>query len=167
MNLNDIIEEIYDSRGGQYPAYSTPPRKDFAPLSNKGGYANPYQQNAVYDVLTEPSPEAPLSMPWPLQTVSTDIADSFVYLMSGMSKIVQCLKQNPTLDKNAKKELVEIYKNSKQALMLLKDIGSSLHKMNLAGPQPAQNPIGKVADQVIDPKSLPNPSPTIAIKLPS
>ena len=166
MNLNQVIEEIYNSGGKSFPAYSEPPRKDFAPTSSRGGYHSPYQQNAIYDTITEPQPDAPLSMPWPLQTVDTDIADSFVYLMAGMSKIVQCLKQNPSLDKNAKKELVEIYKKSKQALSLLKDVGMDISKLNIANPQPPQNPIPRTSDQVIDPKSLPNPSATIAIKLP-
>jgi hypothetical protein len=166
MNLNQIIEEVYSSGSGNFPAYSSPPRKDFAPMSGRGGFHNAYQQNAVYDVLTEPQPESPLSMPWPLQTVGTDIADSFVYLMAGMSKIVQCLKENPSLDKESKKELVEIYKKSKQALSLLKDVGVDITKLNMSDKQPPQNPIPRTPDQRIDPKSLPNPSPMIAIKLP-
>ena len=32
MDLDKIIEEIYDGGGGNYPAYSDPPRKDFAPM---------------------------------------------------------------------------------------------------------------------------------------
>ena len=31
-------------------------------------------------------------MPWPLQTVTQDIADSFIYLLSASNKIENCLK---------------------------------------------------------------------------
>ena len=166
MDLNKIIEEIYNGGGGNYPAYSEPPRKDFAPMSNKSGYTNPYQSNAVYGNLTEPPPDAPASLPWPLQTVTTDFADSFVFLMAGINKMVQCIKQNPTLPKDSKKDLIELYKKSNQALKILKDVGLSINKLNMADQQPAQNPIPNTPDQRINPNSIPNINTTIAIKLP-
>lgn len=166
MDLNRIIEEIYDTGGGQYPAYSQPPRKDFAPMSNRSGYTNPYQSGGAFNQPVTPEPDSPESLPWPLQTLSTDIADSFVFLMAGMSKMIQCIKQNPTLDKESKEELLEIYKKSKLTLNALKDIGLSVSKLNMAAPQPSQNPIPNTPDQRINPDTIPNPSPTIAIKLP-
>jgi hypothetical protein len=166
MDFDQIIEEIYDSGGGSYSASSEAPRKDFAPMSSKAGYNNPYQRDGVYGNLTEPPPDAPESMPWPLQTVTTDVADSFVYLMTAMNKMSQCVKQNPSLTKEAKKELLELYKKSKQALGLLRDVGLSINKLNIAGAQPSQNPIPNTPDQRINPGSIPNINTTIAIKIP-
>jgi len=168
MNLNQIIEEIYDTGYGKtYPAYSSPPRKDFGPGSNSSGYSNPYQRDSVYGNLGDPNmPDGMPSMPWPLQTLSVDIADSFVYLASGMSKIYQCLKQNPTLDKKSKEQLLELYKQSKAALQIIKDVGMSIEKLNMSKPQPPQNPLELVGQQRPDSSSLPNINPTIAIKLP-
>lgn len=166
MNLDKIIEEIYDSGGGYYPAYSEPPRKDFAPMSNRGGYENPYQQGGVSEQPREQTPDRAPSLPWPLQTLGDDIADSFVFLAAGMSKMVQATKINPTLDKKSKEDLLELYKKSKMALNILKDIGLAINKLDLSKPQPIQNPVPMNPDQAIDPKTLPNPNPTIAIKLP-
>jgi hypothetical protein len=166
MNLNKIIEEVYNSGGGNYPAYSEPPRKDFAPMSNKSGYENPYQRGGASQQPTEEAPERAPSMPWPLQTLNDDISDSFVFLTAGMTKMIQTVKLNPALDKNAKAELLDLYKKSKVALNLLKEIGLSVGKLNMAKPQPVMNPVPINPDQAIDPRSLPNPNPTIAIKLP-
>jgi hypothetical protein len=168
MNLNEIIEEIYDTGyGKQYPAYSAPPRKDFGPNSNASGYSNPYQRDGVYGNLGDPSmPDGMPCLPWPLQTLSVDVADSFVFLASGMSKIYQCLKQNPSIDKKSKEELLEIYKQSKSALKIIKDIGMSIEKLNMSKPQPPQNPIDVAGQKRAESDSIPNINPTIAIKLP-
>ena len=139
MDLHRIIEEVWNSGGGNYPAYSEAPRKDFAPGSNKPGYAAPYQSNSTYGT-NEPPPDAPSSLPWPLQTV--------------------------TIDKDAKEELVEIYKKSRNALNVLKEVGLSINRLNMAYPQPSQNPIPNTPDQRINPGAVPNINQTIAIKLP-
>lgn len=167
MDLNKIVEEIYNGGGGNYPAYSSPPRKDFAPMSGSktGGYDFPYQSGGSAGNLTEPAPDGPVSWPWPLQTVTTDFADSFVLLMTGINKMSQCIKQNPTLQKTAKQDLIELFKKSKQALNIIKEVGLSLEKLNLAGPQPTQNPIPNTPDQRVDPLSVPNINTTIAIKV--
>lgn len=167
MDLKEIIEEIYNGGGGSYPAHSEPPRKDFAPMSTRGGYNNPYQSGGSFGNLTEPPPDAPASLPWPLQTITTDYADSFVYLMAGMSKMIQCIKQNPTLSKESKVELVEMYKKSKHALKLIKDVGLQINKLNIANQQPSQNPIPNTPDQRINPNTIPSINTTIAIKLPA
>jgi hypothetical protein len=167
MEFNKIVEEIYNSGyGGQYPAYSEPPRKDFAPMSNKSGYDNPYRRDGAYGNLPEPQKEGTPSMPWPLQTLSGDISDSFVYLMSGMSKLIQCIKQNPVLDKDQKKEMIEIYKKAKVALSILKKIGISVDKFNMAKPQPVQDPTVPSHNMARDTDPLSNMRTTIAIKLP-
>lgn len=166
MNLEKIIEEVYNSGGGYYPANSEAPRKDFAPMSNRGGYENPYQQGGATNLPQEETPDRAPSLPWPLQTLGDDIADSFVFLAAGMTKISQATKTNPTIDKASKNELLEMYKKSKMALTILKDIGLSIGKLNLAKPQPAMNPVPINPDLLVDPKTLPNSSPTIAIKLP-
>jgi hypothetical protein len=166
MNLNQIIEEIYDSGGGNYPAYSEPPRKDFAPMSNRGGYENPYQRGGAHQQPTDQTLQGQPSMPWPLQTLNDDITDSFVFLTAAMTKMIQAVKGNPTLDKKMKEELLVLYKKSKVALNLLKEIGLSATDLNMARPQPVQNPVPINPDQAIDPKTLPNPNPMIAIKLP-
>jgi hypothetical protein len=166
MDLEEIIEEIYNGGGGSYGAYSEPPRKDFAPMSNSGGYNNAVQRGGTAGDLTEPPPDAPVSWPWPLQTVTTDFADSFVYLMTGINKMTQCIKKNPSLSKEAKRELIELYKRSNQALKIIKQVGVSLHKLNIGGEQPSQNPIPNTPDQRVNPNSVPSINTTVAIKLP-
>lgn len=167
MDIDKIIEEVYDSGGGYYPASSESPRKDFAPASNRSGYDNPYQSGGNYGAPVEPPPDAPASMPWPLQTITVDLADSFVYLMTAVSKMVQCSKQNPTLSKEAKHNLIEMYKKSKQALALIKDVGLSINKLNLADQQPSQNPVPNTPDQRVNSNSIPNVTgKVVAIKLP-
>jgi hypothetical protein len=165
MDLNKIIEEIYDSGGGNYPAYSSPPRKDFAPISMKNGYDYPYQQNTTAGELGEPPPDAPIAFPWPLQTITDDLSDGFVFVMTATNKIRQCVAHNPSISKEQKLELIELYKKCKAALDLLKDIGTTIHASNIAGPQPSQNPVPTVRAPM--PESLPDSGTTVMIKLPS
>jgi len=58
MNLEKIIEEVYDRGPAQYPAYNAPPRKDFAPIPTKDGYNYQNQRNFPTDNLTTPPPDA-------------------------------------------------------------------------------------------------------------
>lgn len=164
MNLNNIIEEIYEKGGGSYPAYSQAPRKDFAPISQRGGYDYPYQQTGVAGSFTEPPPDAPIVLPWPMQTINDDLSDGFVFIMSAANKITKCIKSNPALTEKQKEELIEIYKKTKQALELIKTVGLNIHKSNIAGPQPSQNPIPAPENPL--PDSLPNKGNTVIIKLP-
>lgn len=139
MNLEEIITEIYDGSNKTYPAYSTPARKDFVPQSARNTPNFPYQKQ---DDTTNPPPDSVQSLPWPLQTVVDDFADSFVFLAAGINKISSCLKNNPSLSKEQKDKLIELYKNSKKALILIRDVGSLISDTaNLAGPQPSQNPV--------------------------
>jgi hypothetical protein len=164
MDLNKILEEIYDRGGGSYPAYSQAPRKDFAPISQRGGYDYPYQQTGVAGAFTEPPPDAPIVLPWPMQTVTDDLADGFVLIMSAANKIVQCVNSNPALTETQKEQLIEIYKKTKQALDLIKTVGINIGKSNIAGPQPSQNPVPAPANPA--PDSLPDRGNTVVIKLP-
>ena len=164
MDLNEIIEEVYEKGGGGYPAYSDPPRKDFAPMSMKGGYDTPYQQTGAAGAFTEPPPEAPVVYPWPMQTINSDLADGFVLIMAAANKIVQCVNANPALTDEQKTELVEFYKKLKQSMDLIKWVGLHLGVSNIAGPQPSQNPVPAPANP--HPESLPNKGNNIVIKLP-
>jgi hypothetical protein len=142
MDFEEIITEVYDTAGKQYPAYSTPARKDFSPQSARNTPNFPYQKQ---DDLTNPPPPSVPSIPWPLQTVVDDFADSFVFLATGMNKISSCLKNNPSLSISQKDQLLELYKMSKKALERIRDVGSKLTDVvNLASPQPSQNPVKQV-----------------------
>jgi hypothetical protein len=163
MKLERMIEEIYDAGNKQYSAGSMAPRKDFAPVSTTGNYNYPYQKNMPSDVPTIPPPDAPVSYPWPLQTIVDDLSDSFVYLIAAANKMAQCAKNNPTLKQKEKDSLIELYKKSKKALLLIKDVGMSIDKVvNIAGPQPSQAPSS--GPESIKPESQPE-SPTVAIKI--
>jgi len=169
MDFTKLVEEIYNGGGGNYPAYNSPARKDFAPMSGSktGSYDYPYQNSGTAGDLTTPDPDSIVNFPWPLQTVTTDFADSFVLLMTGISKMSQCIKQNPSLQKTTKHDLIELFKKSKQALAIIKEVGLSLEKLNMSGPQPSQNPIPNTPDQRINPSSIPNINTTVVIKLPT
>jgi hypothetical protein len=163
MKLERMIEEIYDAGNKQYSAGSMAPRKDFAPVSTTGNYNYPYQKNMPADVPTSPPPDAPVSYPWPLQTIVDDLSDSFVYLIAATNKIAQCAKNNPTLKQKQKDGLIELYKKSKKALLLIKDVGLSIDKVvNIAGPQPSQAPVQ--GPESIKPESQPE-NPKVLIKL--
>ena len=157
MDFNKIVEEIYDGGGGNYGAYSQPARKDFAPMSMKNGYDYPYQNGGTTGELSEPPPDGPVSWPWPLQTLPSDIGDSFVYLMTGMSKMSQCIKQNPSLHKDAKTELIELFKKRTNSLdyliertkyiekKKLKNFGRANARLNIAPNPPLIGPLLTVA----------------------
>ena len=80
--------------------------------------------------------------------------------------MLQCIKQNPALHKDAKAKLIDMYKKSTQALDIIKEVGTSLEKLNMAAPQPSQNPNPNTPDQRVNPLSVPNINTTIAIRLP-
>jgi hypothetical protein len=165
MNLEKIIEEVYDRGPQQYGAYSSAPRKDFVPLSTKDGYNYPNQQNQPLNNLTTPPPQAPISYPWPLQTIVDDLSDSFICLLNAANKMSDCVKGNPTLSDEQKKEIFEFYRSSKKALDIIKKIGLDIGNVaNIAGDQPSQNPVY----QPPAPKNetLPDTGNILKIKLP-
>ncbi len=112
MKLNEVIEEMLGAPGGkQYTAYNEPPRKDFVPYSNKAGYNYPYQQNtsATPAPANAIPPHIP-SIPWPLEGVTEDLSDSYIYLLTAGNKINQALKNNPSLSPDQRKDLKKIFK---------------------------------------------------------
>lgn len=128
MKIDKVIEEMLGAPGGkQYSAYNEPPRKDFVPYSNKAGYNYPYQQNTS----TTPQPVNTIpphipSVPWPLETVTDDLSDSYVYLLTAGNKINQAIKNNSSLSKEKREELKKYLKDCKKALDLIKDIGTNI-----------------------------------------
>jgi hypothetical protein len=62
--------------------------------------------------------------------------------------------------------MIEVYKKSKVALSILKKIGTSIDRFNLAKPQPLQDPTSPSQKQAVDDNSLSTMNTTIAIKLP-
>jgi hypothetical protein len=163
MELEKIIEEIYDSPSGNYSASSEAPRKDFAPISKTNGYSYPYQRGGTSDNLTSPPPDAPTSYPWPLQTVEDDLSDSFVFLATAMSKIAQSVKNNPTITSEQKEKAIFLYKKSKKALMMIKDIGIHIGDVfNMSEQQPDQNHIIQKSPKD---ESLPDKGDMVRIKV--
>lgn len=125
MKLNEVIEEMLGAPGGkQYTAYNEPPRKDFVPYSNKAGYNYPYQQNtsATPAPANAIPPHIP-SIPWPLEGVTEDLSDSYIYLLTAGNKINQALKNNPSLSPDQRKDLKKYLKLCKDALDIIKNIG--------------------------------------------
>lgn len=142
MNLEDLIEEVYERGPQMYGAYSAAPRKDFAPVSTKDGYNYPYQRNQPFDNLTTPPPAAPISYPWPLQTIVDDLSDSFLCLLNATTKMSECVKNNPALTDEQKKNIFELFKSSKSALEIIKNVGLEIGNIsNMADQQPSQNPV--------------------------
>jgi hypothetical protein len=128
MDLNEVIEEMLGAPGGQqYPAYNEPPRKDFVPHTNKAGYSYPYQQNTnpLLNPVNNIYPQI-ASEPWPLENITNDLADSYVYLLTAGNKINQAIKSNPSVSREQKEILKEYLRKCKKALSLIKDIGINI-----------------------------------------
>jgi hypothetical protein len=125
MKLNEVIEEMLGAPGGkQYTAYNEPPRKDFVPYSNKAGYNYPYQQNtSATPAPVNAIPSHIPSIPWPLEGVTEDLSDSYIYLLTAGNKINQALKNNPSLSPDQRKDLKKYLKLCKDALDIIKNIG--------------------------------------------
>jgi hypothetical protein len=132
MNLNLTIKESIDTLWNQkqYPASSSWPRKDFVPVGAKNEYNFPYQKGAPPIFPPTPSdPEHVPSMPWPLQTVSEDIADSYVYLWSAYKKMQRCVEENPSPSKIQKQQISLLMKLCKFCLKTIKQIGLKINKV--------------------------------------
>lgn len=149
IDLNKILNESLESTWSpkQYPAYSQAPRKDFVPFSTKDGYNFPNQQNqAVGFPPTVPQPPNPSSVPWPLQTINTDLADAFVLLLAAAGKLSECVKNNTvSLTENQKSELLELFKKLKVSLNDIKDVGMRVTDVvNMAEQPPPQVPVAPI-----------------------
>lgn len=129
MDINKVMAEALDGlyNNPNYGGYSDAPRKDFGPQSNQQGYNFPYQKNASLFPATTPSPEQTSDMPWPLQTVTQDLADSFIFLVTASNKMENCLKLNTTLDEKQKKKLNSLLNYSGKILGAIKDLDAKLN----------------------------------------
>jgi hypothetical protein len=144
MNLKDIIDESIDTLWNQrqYGASNEWPRKDFVPVGARNDYNFPYQKGSppVFPPTT-PTPPNTADMPWPLQTVTEDLADSFVYLLEAHKKMKRCVKENPSISSEQKKNLIKLIKISKEALRAIEYVGFKIRDtVDLAGPMPPQGP---------------------------
>ena len=134
MDLNKTIEESLDGlwNNRQYGGTNESPRKDYQPYSTSQGYSYPYQAGGATSI---PSPEAEgvPSTPWPLNTIETDLSDSFVYLMSAFNKMKTCLEENPSLKKSQKANLRKLIKFAIGALKRIEFIGMNIIKVSNIG----------------------------------
>ena len=90
---------------------------------------------------TEPMPENTPSMPWPLQTVTDDVADSFIYLLSAVKKMQRCVKENPSPTKEQKLKLKQLIRVGFKTLKTIEKIGLHIRSSaDLAKPLPPQGP---------------------------
>jgi hypothetical protein len=141
--LNESLDGMYNNR--QYGATSETPRKDYQPYNSSGGYTFPYQAGSppVFPP-TAPDPQNTASIPWPLNTVTDDISDSFVYLLASVKKMERCLKENPSLNDKQKEAIKELMKISNEALERIEVVGANIISIaNLAGELPPQSPTGE------------------------
>ena len=129
MNLDKALLEALDGlyNNPNYGGYSDPPRKDFGPQSNQQGYNFPYQKNAPLFPSTGMPPEQTEGMPWPLQTVTQDLADSFVFLTTAANKMENCLKLNTSISSKQKKKLNSLLNYSGKILGAIKDLDAKLN----------------------------------------
>lgn len=141
--LNESLDGMYNNR--QYGGTSEMPRKDYQPYNSSGSYTFPYQAGSppVFPP-TAPDPQNTASIPWPLNTVTDDISDSFVYLLASVKKMERCLKENPSLNDKQKEAIKELMKISNEALERIEVVGANIISIaNLAGELPPQSPTGE------------------------
>lgn len=163
MNFNKLVNEIYDTNVNKsYPASSSAPRKDFAPVSSRDGYHYPYQNNGAQDI-EQPQSNNPISYPYPLQTVSDDLAQSFVFLLNATRKIVEA-QNNKALNVNQKNDLHKLKKFSLKLLDGIKKVAYKVDEVSDLGVEKTPE-IKMNASQNNNPNSLKQQE--VSIKLPS
>jgi hypothetical protein len=144
MSLEKILTETLDGlwNNSNYGGTSEAPRKDFGPQSGQQGYNFPYQKNAppIFPP-TQPEPENTSNLAAPLQTVTQDLSDSFVYLLAAANKMENCLQFNKALNSKQKKKLKSLMEYATKVLGAIKHIDAQLNfYMELAGPSSPSNP---------------------------
>jgi len=113
MKFNSLVQEIYDTNTNKnYPASSSAPRKDFAPVSTSNGYNYPYQNTGASE-MENPLPDNPITYPWELQTVTDDLSNSFVSIVAASQKIISS-RDNPALNVKQKQDLNKVVKYSRK-----------------------------------------------------
>lgn len=140
MDLDKVLKEALDGLWNtpNYGGYSDPPRKDFGPQSSQQGYHFPYQKGAP--PLFPPTPGGPpaeVNLAWPLQTVSQDLADSFVYLLAAINKMENCARLNTGIESEQREKLKQLISQSTEILGNLKTIDAELNiNLNLTSSEP-------------------------------
>lgn len=135
MELLNEIGPSYAPASGAIAATSEPPRKDFGPASgngyppsmNKKGLLDPYQSHPLASM---PDPDRPPHLPYPLETVNSYLADSYVYLDAAINQMKAAAKTNPSLNPMFAHEVEKLAKQGKQALKLIEYIGKNLTKVS-------------------------------------
>lgn len=130
--INEIITPTAPASGA-IAATSDAPRKDFGamsgtgypPASNKKGLLDPYQSHPMS---TMPDADRPPHLPFPLETVTDFLAQSYVYLNTANKQIKAAINNNPTLDPVYKNELKKFIKLNQQALQRIKYTGANIVK---------------------------------------
>lgn len=127
MKINEIIEEMIGDSANirTYSAYESPARKDFIPL-NKSDYNFQYQQNIQDGGNRLPEPPLKGTVPWPLETVVDDFADSYIYLYTIGQKINEAIINNKALTKKQKNFLRKYLKDIKKMMDHIKYLGSKI-----------------------------------------
>lgn len=144
MDFDKVLEESLDGmwNNRQYGGTSEMPRKDYQPYSTSNGYSFPYQAGSppVF-APTAPEPQNTPSIPWPLHTVTDDLSDSFVYLVSAVKKMQRCVDENPSLNLKQREVIKKMVKAINSSLKNIERVGASIEMIaNLAEALPPQSP---------------------------
>jgi hypothetical protein len=137
--LNEALDGLYNNPS--YGGYSDAPRKDWGPQSNQYGYNFPYQKgNPLFPPVGPPKEQTP-DMPWPLQTVSDDLVEGFMSLLTATNKMENCLQLNTAIDNKQKKKLDSLIAYATKILGAVKDLDAKLaFHMDLASSFEGINP---------------------------
>ena len=144
-----ILKELNSTwNPSEYSASSTPPRKDFVPFNKRDQAGYGKQSNADFPQ-SAPVPPNPASLPYPLETVIEDFADSYIYLLAGLKKISICCKHNKALNNRQKKDLLHFYKYGKKALHVISKIGMKIQDSANISSQPTPDATVPTAKKAI------------------
>lgn len=144
-----LLEELNSTwNPSEYSASSTPPRKDFVPF-NKRDQAGYGRQNNVDFPQSSPVPPNPSSLPYPLEHVVEDFADSYIYLTAALKKIALCCKHNKSLKDKQRKELMNYYTYGKKALNVISKIGMKIQDTATISTQPTPDATVPTAKKTI------------------
>jgi len=143
MDLGKVLEESLDGmwNNRQYGGKTEMARKDFQPYNSSSGYSFPYQSGGNPTLPpTAPGPENTPSIPWPLNTVTDDLSDGFVYLVSAVKKMQRCIDENPSLNDKQREVIGKMVKSINFSLKNIEKVGASVIMIaNLAEALPPQS----------------------------
>jgi hypothetical protein len=163
MKFYDLVNEIYDRNVNKtYPASSSSPRKDFAPISTRDGYHHPYQSGGSVD-MESPSIETPISYPWPLQDASEHMSSAAINIIHVIQKISDC-GNIPALNINQKKDLTKVSKYLQKLVIAIKKAAFKIDEVSDLAQKPTPE-IKMNASQNNNPTYLKNTE--VKVKLPN